>query len=53
MDHNSLFYYKYFWDTAAPLLYKMALLNHRTAEERYNSMAENLRLDFDKPLMKR
>lgn len=44
MDHNSLFYYKHFWDTAAPLIYKVAL--EKTPEARYEVAKHFLKVDL-------
>lgn len=41
MDHNSLFYYKYFLDAAIPAIVKVSLMNSKPAKERFE-MAQSL-----------
>lgn len=42
MDHNSLFYYKYFWDTVAPLVVKMSIMGNEATEVRYSEAKKYL-----------
>ena len=50
MDHNSLFYYKHFWDSMAPLLFNVALLSPKSASLRHKLAQDLLSLTFDREL---
>jgi hypothetical protein len=47
MDHNSLFYYKHFWDSVAPLIYNVALLSPKSAKMRYELAKNTLNLNLN------
>lgn len=46
MDHNSLFYYKHFWDQAIPVIAQIGIMDS-TAEERYEKVRDILKLKID------
>lgn len=51
MDHNSLFYYKHFWDSMAPLLFNVAVLSTKSASLRHRLAQNLLSVTFDKDLL--
>jgi hypothetical protein len=50
MDHNSLFYYKHFWDSMAPLLFNVAVLSPKSASLRHKLAQDLLSVTFDREL---
>jgi hypothetical protein len=50
MDHNSLFYYKHFWDTAAPLVTQVMLASSDTPRKRMDTAQKLLKIDLSGPI---
>ncbi len=46
MDHNSVIYYKHFWDMSAPLLYNIGLLSSKPASTRFKYATDALKVDL-------
>ena len=46
MDHNSVIYYKHFWDMASPLIYNVGLKSNKPASERFKHAQDLLKVDF-------
>jgi hypothetical protein len=46
MDHNSMIYYKHFWDAAAPLVFNLGLKSLQSAEKRFQYALDTLKLDL-------
>eukprot|EP00347_Sterkiella_histriomuscorum_P022144 403331526 len=48
MDHNSLFYYKHFWDVGAPIIVQTLAQKNDKASERYELVKSLLEFNIDK-----
>ena len=46
MDHNSIIYYKHFWDMAAPFVYNLGLKSYKPASERFKLAQEFAKVDL-------
>jgi hypothetical protein len=46
MDHNSMIYYKHFWDVTAPIVFNLGLNASHSAEARFNFVLDSLKLDL-------
>jgi hypothetical protein len=46
MDHNSMIYYKHFWDAAAPLVFNLGLKSLQSSEKRFQYALDTIKLDL-------